>query len=370
MTGPLPGATEPTRPYVPPILEDEVPEDQPRRRRTFTPDDLVEVGAALLTAATIAGTLRVILGWRGVMSTVIWGYIAFVVVFYVLAKERSSDETALDRLVTLLIWSAGVIVVGILTWMLAFLIGKGLPALRAGFFTQDLSKVGPLNPGGGAKHAIIGTFEQVGLATVIVVPISVLTAVYLNELQGRLARPIRFIVDALSGLPSIVAGLVVFTVWVSGNGFSGISGSIALAILMLPLVTRASEEILRTIPDHLREASLALGAPQWRVVWRVVLPTALSGIVTASILGVARAVGETAPMLLTAFGATSTNTNVLHGPQSDLPLFVWSLVRVPNQTQNDRAWTGALILVFMVLVLFVSARVIANRSQRRLRRSS
>jgi phosphate transport system permease protein len=201
---------------------------------------------------------------------------------------------------------------------------------------------------------------------VAVVPIAVLTAVYLNEIKGRLAGPIRFIIDAMSGLPSIVAGLLVFAVWVRGHGFSGISAAAALAILMLPTVTRTSEEILRTIPDSLREASLALGAPQWRVVVRVVLPTALAGLVTATILGIARAVGETAPMLLTAFGSSVTNTNALHGPQADLPLFVWALIRQPNKTQNNRAWTGALILVGLVLVLFAAARLIANRSQRKL----
>jgi phosphate transport system permease protein len=158
-------------------------------------------------------------------------------------------------------------------------------------------------------------------------------------------------------------------VWVLGHGFSGIAGAAALAVLMLPIVTRTSEEILRTIPDSLREASLALGAPQWRVVSRVVLPTARAGLLTATILGVARAVGETAPLLLTALGADTTNTNLLHGPQSALPLFVWQLIREPNARQNDRAWTGALILVMLVLVLFAAARFIANRGQRKLGRS-
>jgi phosphate transport system permease protein len=135
---------------------------------------------------------------------------------------------------------------------------------------------------------------------------------------------------------------------------------------MLPTVTRASEEILRTVPDSLREASLALGAPQWKVVLRVVLPTARAGLVTAAILGIARGVGETAPVLFTAFGSDSTNWNPFHGPQSDLPLFVWKLIRVPNATQNQRAWTGALVLVMLVLLLFVTARWVSNRGQRRL----
>jgi phosphate transport system permease protein len=137
-------------------------------------------------------------------------------------------------------------------------------------------------------------------------------------------------------------------------------------VLMLPTMTRASEEILRTVPDSLREGALALGSPQWRLVQRVVLPTALAGIVTATLLAIARAIGETAPMILTAFGADATNTNPLHGPQSDLPLFVLKLIFLPNKTQQDRAWTGALILVTLVLVLFVTARLVARRGLRRL----
>jgi phosphate transport system permease protein len=154
--------------------------------------------------------------------------------------------------------------------------------------------------------------------------------------------------------------------WVDAHGYSGVAGSAALVVLMLPTMTRASEEILRTVPDSLREGALALGSPQWRLVQRVVLPTALAGIVTATLLAIARAIGETAPMILTAFGADATNTNPLHGPQSDLPLFVLKLIFLPNKTQQDRAWTGALILVTLVLVLFVTARLVARRGLRRL----
>jgi phosphate transport system permease protein len=170
----------------------------------------------------------------------------------------------------------------------------------------------------------------------------------------------------MAGLPSIVAGLLVFTVWVKQNGYSGIAGAFALAILMLPTMTRASEEILRTVPDPLREGALALGAPQWRLVQKVVLPTAIAGIVTASLLAIARAIGETAPLLLTSFGSPNTNVNPSHDPQASLPLFVWSLIRLPNQRQNDRAWAGALLLIIIVFVLFVSARYVSTRGRRKL----
>jgi phosphate transport system permease protein len=284
----------------------------------------------------------------------------------VLARDRNDAETALDRVVTVVVWSVGLVVAGALTWMIAFIVIRGYHRLTWSFFTQDLSKTGPLTPGGGAKHAIIGTLEQVGIATVLVVPIGILTAVYLHEIHGRLARPVRFIVDAMSGLPSIIAGLFIFTLWVGEHGFSGLAGSAALIVLMLPTMTRATEEILRTVPDTLREGALALGAPQWRLVQRVVIPTAIAGIVTAALLAVARAIGETAPVLLTALGSPNTNTNPLHGAQSDLPLFVWSLYHEPNQTQIDRAFTGAFVLVLLVFVLFTTARLVSNRGMKKL----
>ncbi len=346
-----------------------VDDDQPIRRSRFPRKDVIEIALAALAALAFAGIVREVWGLHGPTGTVIWWYVGFLVIFYALVRDRADGESALDSIVTVVVWSIGVLVVGVLTWMMVFLLAKGLPALRAGFFTEDLSKVGPLTPGGGAFHAIVGTFEQVGIATIIVVPISILTAVYLHEMKGILAKPVRLIVDAMAGLPSIVAGLLIFTVWVNGRGYSGAAGSVALVVLMLPTVTRTSEEILRTIPDSLREASLALGAPQWRVVMQVVLPTARAGLVTAVILGVARGVGETAPMLLTAFGSDSTNFNPFKGPQEDLPLFVWKLIRLPNQTQIDRGFTGLLILVLLVLILFTTARFVAGRGQRKLGRA-
>lgn len=348
-----------------------VPDDVPRRKARFSPAEAIETAIAVLGATAFALTLRMLLDWGGVMGTVLWAYVAFLGLVYLLARDRESPEVAADRVITTLIWSAGAVVIGVLTWMVGFLALKGSHALRPGFFTNDLSTTGPLSPGGGALHAIIGSFEQVGLATVVVVPVAVMTAVYLHEIRGRMAGLIRFIVDAMSGLPSVVAGLLVFTVWIIGlkRGFSGAAGSTALAILMLPTVTRTAEEILRTVPDQLREASLALGAPQWRTVLRIVLPTARSGLVTAAILGVARAVGETAPVLLTAFGSDSTNTSPFNGPQANLPLFVWKLIRLPNNAQKDRAWTGAFVLVVLVLALFTLARWIGNRGQKKLGRS-
>jgi phosphate transport system permease protein len=341
--------------------------DEPRRVRAWSQADLVDVGAAIVVAAAGAGLLREVLAWGGIMGTAAWFLGLFLLAYYILVRNSLSEETATDRLVTVLIWLIAAIITGVLGWMLLFLIVKGAKLLTWGFFVHDMAGVGPLNPGGGVKHAIIGSAEQVGIATVVVVPIAVLTAIYLNEYKGRLAWPIRFIVDALVGLPSIVAGLIVYSIWVVHHRFSGIAASGALAILMLPLVTRAAEEILRTVSDSLREASLSLGAPRWRVITRVVLPTARAGLVTAVILGVAFAVGETAPVLLTAGGSNFTNANPVSGPQADLPLYIYNLIFQPNQIDNERAYTAALILVLLVLILFVTARVVSGLGERKLK---
>ena len=227
-----------------------------------------------------------LLGWNGVLGTVLWWYLGALVVFFVITRDRTDGEQALDRIVTVLMWSAGVVVSSILVWMIVFLITKGLPALTGNFFVDDMSKVGSAEPGRGRearahRHARAGRAGRRWSS----VPVAMLTAVYLHEIGGRLSRPVRFIVDAMSGLPSIIAGLLIFTVWVDGRGFSGLAGAAALAVLMLPTVTRTSEEIFRTIPDTLREGALALGAPQWRLIVKVVIPTALAGLVTAAILG-------------------------------------------------------------------------------------
>ena len=347
---------------------DEPEQDRPVKRKKVRGSDLVEGLVAAFVAAAFAELLRIVFRMDSLVGVVIWWYIAFLFVYFLLVRDRADSESALDHVVTVVVWSFAALVSAVLVWMVLFVLFRGLPKLAATFFTQDLSKVGPLSPGGGAKHAIIGTLEQVGIATIIVVPIAILTAIYLNEINGRLAGPVRFVVDSMSGLPSIVAGLLVYTVLVTSHGFSGLAGSLALVILMLPTVTRTSEEILRTIPGGLREGGLALGAPEWRLARRVVLPTALAGLVTAVILGVARAIGETAPNDVSNIGADTTNTSPVHGPQDDLPLFVWKLIRSPEDTQVKRGFTGALVLVMLIFVLFVIARLVANRGQRKLGR--
>jgi len=294
-------------------------------------------------------------------------YFAFLTLYWLVERDSHSPHEARDRVTTVLLATAALVAFVPLVLIMYLVVSKGLPTLIGGFpnfFTRTLEVFGPLDDAttGGGKHAVIGTLQQVGIATLISVPVAVLTAVYLNEIGGRMAPVLRFIVDAMSGVPSIVAGLFVYTLWIVrfGNDFSGAAGSAALAVLMVPTVTRTAEEILRTVPGGLREAALALGSPQWRMILLVVLPTARSGLVTGAILGVARAVGETAPVLLTARGSRALNMNPFAEPQDDLPLFVYALIRTPNQSLVDVAWAGALVLVLLVLTLFVIARVVGG----------
>jgi phosphate transport system permease protein len=217
---------------------------------------------------------------------------------------------------------------------------------------------------GGGKAAIVGTLEQVGLATLVSVPLGLASALFLSEVGGRLSRPVRIFTDAMSGVPSILAGLFIYAILIIGLGVpqSGFAGALALSVLMLPTITRTCEVVLRLVPGGLREAGLALGGTEWRMVRRVVLPTARAGLVTASILGIARVVGETAPLLLTVGRSNFVHYNPFVGqPQDSLPQMIYFLIRQPFKSQIQRAWTASLVLISIVLILFVAARLIGGK---------
>lgn len=261
--------------------------------------------------------------------------------------------------------------------ILVTVIGKGLQRFGADFLTGSMFNVTDtsgkatyknghfsLNPaygGGGIGHAIVGTLEQAALATVIAVPIGLMVAVYLVEYgRGRLAKAVTFMVDVLMGLPSIVAGLFILAILLAfGQSFAGIWGSCALVILMLPLVIRSSEEMLKLVPHALREASYALGIPKWRTITRVVVPTALPGIVTGVMLGIARVMGETAPVLLVVGSALSMNSNPLSGRQETLPVFIYDGTTNNDVFLQQRAWAAALTLILLIMILNLFARLIA-----------
>jgi phosphate transport system permease protein len=250
--------------------------------------------------------------------------------------------------------------------VLFYVLKRGLGAWSGDFFTTDPTGSFLGDPGG-IKSALLGTIEIVALASVIAIPIGVGIAVYLVEYgkQTWFARAVRYFVDVLTGVPSIVFGLFVYIVLILGGGFGGFAGwkgSIALALLALPVVTRASEVVLNTVPDTLREAALALGSPRWRIVFRIVLPTALPGLVTGALLAIARAAGETAPLLFTAFAINATNFD-LGKPMNSLPLQIWNDVRQAQDRLVERAWGSALALIALIFLLTLTARILSRRSR-------
>jgi phosphate transport system permease protein len=325
--------------------------------------------------ATLVGTIAA-------MLLVFWGtplqgradYVVATAIVYVVVQTAVSwifegGRRARDRLAGNIMTGAMVLAVLPLVAVLGYTIAKGANRLDSTFIWHSMRNVAESDPGGGAYHAIVGTIQQVGIATVIAVPIGLLVSIYLVEYaQGsRYGRLVSTFVDVMTGLPSIVAGLFILSFWILllHQDFSGFAGSLALIILMLPVVVRTTEEILRLVPDALREASAALGVPRWRTVMSVVLPTALPGITTGVMLAIARVTGETAPVLLTVFGSQSINNNPFHGPQESLPLFVFSEAQQPNDTALDRAWAGALTLIAIVVILNIVARLIVSRRSTR-----
>ncbi len=272
---------------------------------------------------------------------------------------------AVSAVFTGLLWVAAVVAVVPLVLVVGYVLLKGVPAINAAFFTQTAPPPGV--PGGGMVQAFVGTGLIVGIATAISVPLGVLTAVYLSEFgRGKVAAVVRFVAEILLSTPSIVAGAFVWAiVVVAMHSFSALAGSIALTVLMWPIITRATEENLRLVPNDLREAALALGVPRWKMVLRIVIPTAGSGIMTAVMLAVARGFGETAPILLTSLGNDFINTNPLQ-PTDAVPLRIYTYAQSAFPQWQTLAWGGAITLLAAVLVLSVLARILSDRQQRRL----
>jgi len=340
-------------------------ESKIRIRTIETIDVTVMIGSAISAFALSQLLYETILPVSGALGFLLTWYVFFIAISWLAVREIRGTVRAKDHLARVAVWTGASMAIIPLVLVVLYVIGKGYHSLRPQFFSQDQRYVGALSDSteGGGAHAIIGTLQQVGIASLIAVPLGITTAVYMNEVKGRLAKPLRTVVDAMSAVPSIVAGLFIYAAWILalGNQQTGLAGSLALSVLFLPTVTRTAEVVLRLVPGGLREASLALGGTEWRTTSRVVLPTSRSGLVTAVILGVARVIGETAPLILTVGGAFIMNWNPLVGKQDSLPFFVFRLIRFPQEAQIARAWTGALVLLILVLVLFVIARAIGGR---------
>jgi phosphate transport system permease protein len=251
--------------------------------------------------------------------------------------------------------------------ILVSVVVNGIKAFTPYFLLHSMRNVDPRGTGGGEYHAIIGTIEVVGMAAIIGIPIGILVAIYLVEYgnRSRLARLISFFVDVMTGVPSIVAGLFVYTFLVLTLGFqqSGLAGALSLSILVIPIVVRSSEEMLKLVPTELRESSYALGVPKYRTIMRIVVPTALPGMITGAMLAISRVTGETAPLLLTMFLTQSINTNPLTGPQATLPTFIWDQILNGTDASTNRAWAAALTLILFVMILNIVARLLARLSR-------
>lgn len=309
-----------------------------------------------------------------VLASGLAGFDGWLIVFvpmsilgtWVLSRKRgavaSRDATAANVIVTV----AGVAFYPVLS-LLWTVVSRGVHALNWNFISSDMRIASPddeLNMGG-ALHALIGTLMMVSIATVVTLPLGILTAVYVTEVRGRLRGIVRFIIQSMSGVPSIVAGLFIYSTVVMGmNKFSGLAGGLALAILMLPTVARTAEEVLKLVPDDLRSASYALGAPEWRTTLFVVLPTVRSGVVTSGILGVARIAGETAPLLLTASYFTAKTFSPTQGPVASLPVYTFGLLQSGTENSFARAWACSLLLLLAVFVLFSVARGLSGKDKR------
>ena len=321
--------------------------------------------------ATAAGSIAVAVGIGavfGLHSHVEWGLIAallFVLGTFAIATRVEGKRQAKDRVATSLVWVAFVVAVIPLASLIYETVKRGAKVFNVYFLSHSMGVVADTEPGGGIYHAIIGSLEQVGIATLIAMPIGVLTAIYLVEYgRGRLATAVTFFVDVMTGIPSIVSGLFILSFWILilDMGPSGFAGSLALSILMMPVVVRSTEEMLKLVPNELREASLALGVPKWRTILKVVLPTSLGGIITGVMLAIARVTGETAPVLLLVWGTGFINNNPFKGAQASLPLFIYQQYANSSGTTAayDRAWAAALALIAFVMILNLAARGIAR----------
>jgi len=321
----------------------------------------VVLGSLAVVLAVLAAADRLNVVLIVVLTAVVSG-----AVIYAMSRVVEGSRRATDRLVTLSICAAFGVAVTPLASLLYQVIKRGTARFDGDFFTE--SARGVIGAGGGASHAIVGTLVITGCATLISVPIGIMAAVYLNEYgTGRLRRAITFFVDVMTGIPSIVAGLFAYALFqlFLGPGIRlGIVGAVALSVLMLPIVIRASEEVLKIVPNHLREAAYALGTPKWRVITKVVLPTALAGLVTGVMLAVARIIGETAPLLVTTGVIDSVNSNPFSGRMQNLAVYAFNEYKNPGVQRDaafDRAWAAALTLIIIVMVLFLVARLVYRR---------
>lgn len=324
-----------------------------------------EILEPVAISLVLAGLANLFTGLAGPLGF----YLAFIVFFIVTSAIfglRHDQVKAVDKMATALVTMG--FATAFIPWasILATVARRGWPAIYGGYFTHDMAVTAADDElsMGGLSHAIIGTSLILLIACVISIPLGILTAAYITEIRGRLSSFVRIMVQSMSGVPSVVAGLFIFATVVSRWKFSGLAGSLALAILMLPTIARTAEEVLKLVPEEVRSASYALGASQMATTFRIIVPAARSGLITAAVLGVARVAGETAPLILTAFYSAIFSTKMTGQPIASLPMYIYQNFTVGTDTALTRAWGGAFVLLTLILILFVVARLVGGRTKR------
>jgi len=352
----------------------------------FTPAGLMTVAGAAAGALGLVWVLyERVLPLSGVLGFWISWYVVFLLFYVAMARMQWDWREVSHRLATVAFVTGGTLAIVIVLGQVVFTLLRGSGVVIHGnFYTQSMAFAGPLSPltSGGVLHAMVGTVEQIAIATIFSVPLAVATGLFLAEVGGAVARPVRVIVEAMTALPDIIAGLFVYALFILTLGLqkSGLAASVALSVTMIPIIARASEVVLRLVPGTLREAAYALGASQWRTVWNVVLPTARSGLATAVVLGMARGIGETAPVLVVTGVTKEMNFDPLQGPQMSLPLFIYNYAHTEagKEAYIARGFGAGFALVLVVLLLFAIARRIggsapgqlSRRQRRRLARQA
>ena len=319
--------------------------------------------AAISLASWITVQLQAI---QGVLAFIVVSWLLFILFYSAVTRFDENQLAVRDRIVAAVVHSLAFILFFALVVIVIYTASRGIQAIvHPNFFVQDMSQTGPLDPlsSGGIIYAIAGTLIMITLALTISIPLGFATAVYLSEFPGRFSRLVRTVVEAMTALPSIVAGLFIYAtvILILGVPRSGFAASLAMTVMMLPIIIRSADVVLRLVPGNLKEASYALGASTARTVWQVVLPTARSGLTTAIILGSARGIGETSPVLLTAGLTTYLNLNPFSGAMVSLPLATFTFVKSPEPDMIARGFGSAAVLLMLVLLLFAVARTIGGR---------
>jgi phosphate transport system permease protein len=367
---PAPRFTEALATHRPQLASRNGDDDGPQSRRALSSwrlsDGLALVGAALGAGGFTWVLFAELAPFSGALGWGVVWYLAFLLLYALLVSMDENGPAVVDRIAGVVIASLALLLLIGLGFVIVYVVVRGVGAMtHLNLYTKDMATTGPLQSlsSGGVVHGIAGTLIEIGIALLVTVPAGLTCAVFLNEFPGRYARLVRTVVEAMTALPSVVAGLFIYSTYVLTFGFprSGLAAALALGVMMLPIIVRAADVVLRLVPGSLTEASLALGAGTWRTVWHVTLPTARSGLATAVILGTARGIGETSPVLLTAGYGNATNLDPRDGPMVSLPLLAYTLRQSPSDAMISRAFGAASILLIIVVALFTVARTIGGR---------